>query len=285
MYTHAHTQALNVADELLRSGVISVVAIDSVSALVPKSELEGDIGNMQVGIQARMMSQALRKLAANASRGNCTIIFLNQIRYKARLFFTFFDFEHRLLWGLGEAWGARCHGATTAAAAAPSVMPRGTRPRVPLKPPPAPHPPKTKHSLTQHTHARAQVGVLYGNPETTSGGNALKFYASVRVDVRAKEKIEGANKEIIGNRVRARCVKNKVSGPYKEAEFDILFGKGIDYLGGIFDAAETCVPPRLAAACCRPAAAPSRCAQPLPRRRGPPTPKRSLLTPRRPPSP
>jgi len=84
------------------------------------------------------------------------------------------------------------------------------------------------------------VGVLYGNPETTSGGNALKFYASVRVDVRAKEKIEGANKEIIGNRVRARCVKNKVSGPYKEAEFDVLFGKGIDYLGGIFDAAETC---------------------------------------------
>lgn len=154
--------AFNVMDELVRSGVVNLIVVDSVSALVPRSEVEGDIGTPQIGSQARLMSLALRKVASNASKSGCTILFINQLRFK--------------------------------------------------------------------------IGVMFGNPETTSGGNALKYYATMRLDIRAKDKIMEAGKsEPVGNKVRVKVVKNKVSAPYELAEFDIMYGDGINALGCMFD--------------------------------------------------
>lgn len=154
--------AFNVMDECVRSGSVSLIVVDSVSALVPRSEIEGDIGTPQIGSQARLMSVALRKIASHASKCGCTIIFINQLRNK--------------------------------------------------------------------------VGVIFGNPETTSGGNALKYYASMRLDIRAKEKItETGRAEPVGNKVKVKVVKNKVSRPYEVAEFDIMYGDGINNLGCLVD--------------------------------------------------
>jgi recombination protein RecA len=157
--------AFNVMDDLVRSGTVSLIVVDSVSALVPRSEVEGDIGTPQIGSQARLMSLALRKVAANANKSGCTILFINQLRFK--------------------------------------------------------------------------VGVLFGNPETTSGGNALKYYATMRLDIRARDKITEAGKpEPVGNKVKVKVVKNKVSAPYELAEFDIMYGDGINALGCVFDVAK-----------------------------------------------
>ncbi|KAF5188539.1 Reca [Thalictrum thalictroides] len=158
--------ALETADRMCRSGAVDLICVDSVSALTPRAEIEGEIGMQQMGLQARLMSQALRKMSGNASKAGCTLIFLNQIRYK--------------------------------------------------------------------------IGVFYGNPEVTSGGIALKFFASVRLEIRSTGKIKSVKgEEDIGLRVRVRVQKSKVSRPYKQAEFDIIFGQGVSQLGCILDCAET----------------------------------------------